>query len=101
MHGTNIIIPNIPYKPTIVYFSGTLNAILSDSWYSAKERNEYEERLGILQTAAKIILEDIRSQNCDNDTSLQTYVRKVIPESLQYFLKCVNACRGRRMKTMT
>ena len=55
MHGTNIIIPNIPYKPTIVYFSGTLNAILSDSWYFAKERNEYEERLGILQTGAKII----------------------------------------------
>ena len=55
MHGTNIIIPNIPYKPTIVYFSGTLNAILSDSWYFAKERKEYEERLGILQTGAKII----------------------------------------------
>ncbi len=43
-------------------FKNTGYSILSESWYEQKKSSEKEERLRIVETAAAIIVEDIRSQ---------------------------------------
>lgn len=43
-------------------FKNTGYKILSDAWYQQALKNEQEERLRIVKTAAEIIVEDIRSQ---------------------------------------
>lgn len=66
--------------------------MLSDAWYKDKQSNLDDERLRIVRTAAKIILEDIRSTVCvttgypPSDEFLKD-VDNMVPKSLFVFLQ--------------
>lgn len=78
-------------KKTVVCFKNIGEKILNETWYQQKCKSEAEERLRIVEAAAKIICDDIRSQVYDvkeypaPDRFLEE-VESVIPETLKNFL---------------
>ncbi|CAG9814961.1 unnamed protein product [Phaedon cochleariae] len=62
-YGDDIIISDSPNRECIICFKNTGHKILSDNWYvNEKKGDPKEERLRVVKTAGKIILEDIRSK---------------------------------------
>lgn len=93
-YGENIVISSTNKKTTTVCFRGTSKNILTKHWYENRKVNKEEERQRIVEAAAIIIREDIRSQI--NDTSsypapndFLTNVDSVIPKTLSLFLNSV------------
>ena len=48
-------------------FKDLANHLVNEKWYTERKTNTAVEYKRIIQTAAKIILNDIRSQNYDTD----------------------------------
>lgn len=100
-YGGDIIIAFSKNKKLVVCFKNTGYKILNDAWYQQGLRNEQEERLRIVKTAAAIIVEDIRSQVYDTehypppDKFLERN-EELIPETLRTFIETVllNKKRG-------
>lgn len=59
-YGTDVIISKVKQN-TIVCFKHTGHQILTDAWYTANRSSEREERIRLVETAADLILEEIRS----------------------------------------
>lgn len=78
-------------KQGVICFRNTGYKIITDSWYQAKESNEKKERRRIVQAAAAIIREDIRSVIYTTDTypkvdEFLKDIEKDIPETLGVLL---------------
>lgn len=54
-----INISTIPGQNSVVCFSGTANKILHDSWYEIRKKDEAYERRRLVETAARIVREDV------------------------------------------
>jgi len=85
-------------KPDIFNFNGSAGALLQEQWYSEKKSSELDERLRIVEKAAEIIREDMRSKNydCSYYSSLEKNLDddSILPESLQKFLGVVSATKS-------
>lgn len=68
-YGDNIIITTSRGKKAVVCFKNTGFKVLTNAWYNSKKANEEEERLRIVEAAATIIREDIRSFVYEIDSS--------------------------------
>ena len=91
--GNNIIISKSG-KGTIISCKSLSKKIVTDAFYKNRSKDEEQERKRIVECAAKIIAEDIRSKVYDineypaPDNFLQN-VDSVIPETLKIFLHSV------------
>lgn len=93
-YGSDILISTSANKKPVVCFKNTGYQILTDSWYQHKSLSEKEERRRIVETAAAIIVEDIRSQVHDTtqypppDCFLEEN-ENLIPDTLRAFTETV------------
>ena len=74
-------------------FKDLANHLVNEKWYTERKTNTAVEYKRIIQTAAKIILNDIRSQNYDTDyyptiATIENIVESehYVPETLKQFL---------------
>ena len=74
-------------------FKDLTNHLVNEKWYTERKTNTAVEYKRIIQTAAKIILNDIRSQNYDTDyyptiATIENIAEgeNYIPETLKQFL---------------
>lgn len=79
-------------QKTTICFRDTGYRILTNQWYTEKKSDENEEKLRIVETAAKIFREDIRSQVNELDTypssdNFLCDLQNQIPEAFNLFLK--------------
>lgn len=93
-YGSDIIIAETSNRITVVCFKNTGFKILSDNWYENRKTDPKEERLRVVQAAAAIILEDIRSQIYSTtqyppSDQFLSDIEDVIPQSLLSFFKTV------------
>ena len=95
--GDSVIISELNGKPNVVTFKSKAHAILH-SFYKRNEHGDNEsEKMAIIKTASKLILNDIKSIDTVNvkDTypsavDMSTVKSKnVVPESLQAFLQMI------------
>lgn len=90
-YGDGVIFGSISKRGTIVCFRGTsFNSRLIDGLQKDSTTNEKEKQMKIVETAASIILEDIRSTpyNINDYPSLSNFTdgaENDIPETLQVF----------------
>ena len=86
-------ISNVEGKVDIYNFTGMSKATLYEKWYSERKKSNADERIRIVETAAAIIREDIRSRIYSDseypasDTDLDD--RTLLPKSLQSLLNGV------------
>lgn len=90
-YGEDVIISKIK-QSTIVCFKNTGHKILTDAWYNEKRSSEREERLRLVETAADVILEEIRSVPYALDDypppdSFLSENESLVPEVLKVFLE--------------
>ena len=87
------MISNVEGKVDIYNFTGMSKATLYEKWYSERKKSNADERIRIVETAAAIIREDIRSrvysdsEYTASDTDLDD--RTLLPKSLQSLLNGV------------
>ncbi|KAL4706763.1 hypothetical protein ACJJTC_018144 [Scirpophaga incertulas] len=67
-YGNNIVITTKSKSLTIICFRDTASNILTNSWYEEKKQNQCDELLRIVEAAASIIKEDIRSVTIIHDS---------------------------------
>lgn len=90
-YGNNIVITTKSKSLTIICFRGTASNILTNSWYEEKKQNHCDERLRIVEAAASIIKEDIRSVTIIHDlypppSRMLDNINDEIPNTLTHFL---------------
>ena len=83
--GDNVTITEIPGKNGVVSFRDTAQKIPHDKWYTDKAPNKRTECKRIVETAAAIIREDVRSYIFDGETypaasSLEETADNMVPE---------------------
>lgn len=94
-YGRQISISTLNGQNSIISFSGTAKKILVDSWYESRNKSEVDERRRIVETAARIVREDVRKMVYDTTTypsSADLSVKSMmhlIPETLQCFLDII------------
>lgn len=100
-YGDDILFASIKKKKTVVCFKNTGEKILTNSWYQKTCMSEREERLRVVEAAAKIICEDIRTQvyNTTDYPPPDRFLEEsqaAVPETLKSFLDTliVNRKRG-------
>lgn len=91
-YGDAITITEIPGKPGVVCFGGLTNEILTAKWYEDKRQNMHEERNRIIETAAAIIRQDIRSHSydCDlypNPEQISSGNAEMVPDTLRILIE--------------
>ena len=59
--GEQIIVTSAPGRKNLVCFRDTAHKILTASWYTERAKDSNDERRRIVETAAAIVREDIRS----------------------------------------
>lgn len=99
-YGHGIIITAGNNREPIICFRNTGYTILSNKWYESREKNDQEERLRVVEAAAGIILEDMRStvhsmDNYPKPGNFLSNVDEVIPESLMLLQKKI-IMKGKR-----
>lgn len=91
-YGDKLIISKVDGKSTLFCFRDTSSKILHKTWQTAKGSDDKEEKLKIIRTAAKILLDDIRSTPFDlseyppPDNFLKES-EDVVPKTLMTFLE--------------
>lgn len=88
----DVIVSTSKKQKTTICFRDTGYKILTNQWYTEKKSDENEEKLRIVETAAKIIREEIRSQVYELDTypssdNFLCDLQNQIPEAFNLFLK--------------
>lgn len=91
-YGDEIIVTDEKNQNQVICFRNTGYKILTNSWYDSKKSNPQEERLRVIEAAAAIIREDIRSMIYPLDTypkldSFLEDVEKDVPESLKLLVR--------------
>ena len=61
-YGKSLYFAEIDGRPNIVCFKSSTSSIINEKWY-----NEKRSKLQDVETAAKIILSEIRAMDCNND----------------------------------
>ncbi|CAH2086035.1 unnamed protein product [Euphydryas editha] len=89
---TDIIITKKIGSFTIISFRDTQLNVLSKAWYENKKSTPVEERLRIVEAAAAIIREDIRSSVVETKTypppnKMLDCINEEIPKTLSHFLE--------------
>lgn len=91
-YGNEIIFSTFAQK-TIITFRKSISKIINDNWYTARKASPEEERLRIVESAAKIIYEDIRCMafNDQHYLAADKFLNNVgnethMPKSLEQFL---------------
>ena len=92
-------------KDGVVLFSDTAEKIIHSKRYTDKACDVKAERKRIVETAAAIVREDVRSYISDGDiypsvTSLEETAEEMVLETLKSFVDIVIQPRKRRNKTM-
>ena len=64
----HIFFAEVNGKSNVICFREMANYLVTDAWYNARKENPTEEAERIIETAAKLILNDIRSANFDVKT---------------------------------
>ena len=64
----HIFFAEVNAKSNVICFREMANYLVTDAWYNARKENPTEEAERIIETAAKLILNDIRSANFDVKT---------------------------------
>ncbi|KAJ8414824.1 hypothetical protein AAFF_G00023470 [Aldrovandia affinis] len=103
--GDRLIETNINGKPNVVTFRSTAKAILQD-FYAHRETDPETEKKRIIETAAKLIKDDIKSvetshevyPDCDSLKSEED-ANNFLPESLRVLLKGLLVGKNIGMKT--
>lgn len=90
-YGSNIVITTKSKSLTIICFRDTADNILTNSWYEERKTNFCDERSRIVEAAASIIKEDIRSITIIHDsypppTQMLDKINDDIPQTLSHFL---------------
>ena len=65
-YGNKVTITNVPGKPCIFTFHEYSHQILHDRWYTDSCSSEKDERKRVLETAARIIRQNIRAMVYDS-----------------------------------
>lgn len=91
-YSSNIIITTKHRSFTIITFRDTQAHILSQKWYENKIKNPEEERLRVVEAAAAIIREDIRTSIVETKSypppsKMLDDLNSEIPKTLLHFLK--------------
>lgn len=100
-YGDDILLTSNKNKKPVVCFRNIGEKIITDTWYKQRCKSEREERLRIVQSAAKIICEDVRSQVYERneypppDRFLEE-IEAVIPETLSFFLETLIVHRKKK-----
>lgn len=89
-YGNKVIVSNNT-KETIICYKNTGHTILTDSWYAQKRSTETEEQTRIIETAADILYEAIRSKVYDLDTypPPDTFLSEI--EDLVFYYQCASS----------
>lgn len=99
-YGDALFFTEIPGAQTIVNFKGSAGSVIYDKWYSERKSSAFEEKLRIIQAAADIIRQDIRSvvHQLDEypliDPEAMTE-NSAVPDTLRHFLKTVKQVKAR------
>ena len=101
--GDNVTITELPGKNGVVSFRDTAQKILHNKWYTEKASDVKSERKRIVETAAAIVREDVRSYIFDAGTyppasSLKEAASEMIPDTLKCFVDGVTQPRKGRNK---
>ena len=85
----NIFFAEIKGHGYVVCFKDLISYLVNEKWYTERKSNTADESKRIIQTAAKIILNDMHSQNYGTDYYLTTAIienkeegENYIPETL-------------------
>ena len=96
-YGDAILITEIPGKSSIVNFKGRADQILMEYWDSERESSMDSERLKFVETAAKVVRDDIRKMVYDCEkypaADIRSIMKDILPESLKVFLRTVISSR--------
>lgn len=65
VYGESIVITQQVGRNNVFCFTEKAHEILNEAWYIEKKSDDTEEKMRIVETAARIILADIRSQVYD------------------------------------
>ena len=65
--GDNVIITNLPGKPSVMTFRKTFSEIVHSAWYAERDSDQQSEKQRIVSTAADIVAADIRAVPCECD----------------------------------
>ena len=106
--GDSIMISEVNGKPNIVTFKSTAHGILH-SFYHRNGNNDCEsETKAIIETAAKLILNDIKSLEksleeypTPSDIMCKDTNRQFVPNSLELFLKLIIDNKSSELKTLS
>ena len=103
--GDSIIITEINGKQNVVTFRSNASTILQKFYERPKTRDPLEEKKEIIKTAARLILNDIKSIDTPkkyypdpSDLQSLDYNLKFVPESLQLFLRNIFSERNADLK---
>jgi len=92
-YGKSLFVTETPGKENVYNFSGSASAALYEKWYDQKKASYSDERMRIVETAAAIIREDIRSKvystshypSDEKDLDDES----VLPKSLHRFMEVI------------
>ena len=86
-YGNKVTITNVPGKPCIFTFHEYSHKILHDRWYTDRCSSENDERKRVVETAARIIRQNIRAMVYDSSTYPEPKdITCTAPESLDTFI---------------
>ena len=60
----NVIVTNLPGKPSVMTFHKTFSEIVHSAWYAERTYVQQNEKQTIVSTAADIVAADIRAWPC-------------------------------------
>ena len=87
-YGEFITITEVAGKSGVVCFSGCMNSILTNQWYTEREENAADEVKRVIHTAAMLIRREIRSRvyNCEVFPSAEQIASgnsELVPDTLR------------------
>ena len=92
-YGENLFFSKVHKKENVVCFKASAGSILNKAWYSAKNENSEKEALRVVETAASLVLLELRSYKQDmtiypSETMISDleYNKDQVPQLLRVFL---------------
>lgn len=91
--GDGVVFATMRKKPTVACFRGSAHKIVN-SWYTNRLSDEKEERMRIVETAATIVREDIRTTAYDTSEypkimNFLDNTESMVPETLKVLLQTI------------
>jgi len=67
-YGNNVYFAEVSGRKNVVCFHNFSSLIINDKWYAKRNSDEVKESKRIVKTAAKLVVSEIRSMQCDLDS---------------------------------